>query len=659
MILSQANLDMSMMDLISRVKQIYELILEYSSPSRINSMKDVLVQIAQVIHECAQFISHYSETKSFCTYLCILLCRSLICFLGGRLGKNIFSETTATISNYSSKLDKLMQEFRDRAVLNMHDSVQQIREDVSLDTLTCAGRVGLNQAKKCLDGTRTEILNEIIDWINDANTATPRIFWLHGQAGKGKSAIAHTIGLQAKNLGNFGSCFCFTRVRHHEGLHTKLFTTIARDLADHDLRFRLLLAGVIANDHALRDTEDIAEQWQKLILEPLSQLEGSLTRNVVVIIDALDESGGVITREGILDILGHGTELPATIRILLTSRPLMDIREAFHSKEHIRIRSLDDIDSDSTTRDITLYISTKLKTLSATFSDKAFGQLAAQSDGLFEWARLACDFLRPRIGVTPQERFRKIMSRAGDGSNLLDEMYTTFLKDLIQGSMDVLDRFRSVMRQILSSKEPVPISVMDAMRRKFFQEDDHYPVGIVLNFMASFLAGTTDTSTPVRPLHASFYDFLVDKRRSGEFFIDTGNIHHDLALASIRVMRDGLRFNICGLASSYVRNSAVTDLEKKVQKNIPWHLMYSCRFWAIHLQDAVFDLDLGQHVKEFVTGEQVLFWLEVLGVSKFIGEAYGALTAAERWLQVSLVWCYPKCYANDVLCREGWSIKMF
>ena len=128
-----------------------------------------------------------------------------------------------------------MQDLRDRALLNVQVGVQQIREDLSLDSLVCAGQVGLIKGKKCLDGTRTEILSEILDWINNTDPATPPIFWLHGQAGRGKSAIAHTIALQAQNLGMLGSCYCFSRVRHHEKLHVKLFATIARDLADGDL----------------------------------------------------------------------------------------------------------------------------------------------------------------------------------------------------------------------------------------------------------------------------------------------------------------------------------------------------------------------------------------------------------------------------------------
>ena len=87
----------------------------------------------------------------------------------------------------------------------------------------------------CLDGMIIKTLNEIVDWIDNTDTATPCIFWLYGQAGKGKSAIAHTIALQAQNLGMLGSCFCFSHVRQHKQLHMNLFLTIAHDLADHNL----------------------------------------------------------------------------------------------------------------------------------------------------------------------------------------------------------------------------------------------------------------------------------------------------------------------------------------------------------------------------------------------------------------------------------------
>ena len=547
-----------------------------------------------------------------------------------------------------------MQEFRDFPVSNTESGVEHIYEDIASNFLEHAEQVGLNESKKCLDGTRTEILNEIVDWINNKDAATPRIFWLSGQAGKGKSAIAHTIALHAHNVGMLGSCFCFSRVRQHEELHMKLFPTIAHNLARRDLRVRLRLDEVVSENYSSKKRPNIVGEWKRLISEPLSRLEGSFTGNIVVVIDALDESGTERTRAAILHVLTtYGAELPANVRILLTSRPLSDIMEVLNIDRHsILVRSLDDIDAASTIHDIHLYASTRLNSLGDTFSDQDFQTLAAKSDGVFEWARLACDFVSLRNEGMPRQAFDEIMSHTpGSGRTLLDEMYTTFLKDLIRGSESEARRvaFCSVMRQILWLKEPLPVSALNFLRDKFPRRDDRYPVSFVLDFMASLLAGVTDESTPVRPLHASFYDFLLDRKRSREFFVEQHDVHHDLAVASLSVMQAGLRFNICGLETSYLFNSEVVGLEKKVEENIPPHLLYSCRFWATHLEDAGFDAGLLQQVRRLITGVEILFWLEALGVSKYIGEAYWALISIEKWLQVRLFWDNVGCHPNNKL----------
>ena len=80
--------------------------------------------------------------------------------------------------------------------------------------------------------------------------------------------------------------------------------------------------------------------------------------------------------------------------------------------------------------------------------------------------------------------------------------------------------------------------------------------------MGALLSGTTDSSVMIQPLHASFSEFLTDKDRSGEFFIDLSYIHKDLAGASLGVMQDGLKFNICQLSTSYLPNSKIPDLDE-------------------------------------------------------------------------------------------------
>jgi len=53
-------------------------------------------------------------------------------YAGERLAKNIFKETIATIQNYNTVLDNLMQRFRDLAVRDTVINVHHIGESVPL-----------------------------------------------------------------------------------------------------------------------------------------------------------------------------------------------------------------------------------------------------------------------------------------------------------------------------------------------------------------------------------------------------------------------------------------------------------------------------------------------------------------------------------------------
>jgi len=129
-----------------------------------------------------------------------------------RATKNILSESQSVVDECNKALDELMQKFRDRTVRDTHVNVHRvldILEDLNLDSMAYTDGAGLDTRKKCMDGTRVEIVKEIVDWINDPDVHVPRIFWLHGQAGRGKSAIAHTVALQYKNVrGVYSSLLC-------------------------------------------------------------------------------------------------------------------------------------------------------------------------------------------------------------------------------------------------------------------------------------------------------------------------------------------------------------------------------------------------------------------------------------------------------------------
>ncbi|KAG6331660.1 hypothetical protein ID866_7427 [Astraeus odoratus] len=608
-IIGQVNRDASINSLILKICELYNFITEDDKLAKLTSMHITLQKISKQIFDCTRFIKDYSETKNFWI----------------RLGKNVISETDTIVAEYNLALEGLMQGFRNQAIRDTHITVREsyliihqiladlerLGENVMLTTMTYAPGAGLDTSKKCLEGTRLQTIDEIVDWLNDHGDGTPRIFWLSGQAGKGKSAIAHTIAAWVDSVGWMWSCFCFARDRQTERRHEKIFATIAMDLAGRDPQLQRTLASVIRMDPSLKNSTDVARQWEKLILDPLKGFKGG---NVVIVIDGLDESGDENSRMRILDILASArvTELPPTVRIFVTSRASHDICNALANVPRIMARSLDRVDATTVKCDISAYIANKLKEVRIQLSDTEIGELTEMSDGLFEWARLACESIRPRkAGIEAKELFDDLMARTrGHGEALLDNMYHSILDENVYDSPKARARFQSVMRQILWTAQPLPIPSLNIMRQNFKTNDSPNDVRNILNFMGALLSGVTDDTTPVRPLHSTFYDFLTNRSRSGDFCIDTMEIHFDLAFASVRVMQQELGFNICGLGSSYLRNLEVKDLCQRKKKSISPHLSYACQYWAHHVQGTRFCGMLVEELKTIFQTEYILFWIE-------------------------------------------------
>jgi hypothetical protein len=411
---------------------------------------------------------------------------------------------------------------------------------------------------------------------------------------------------------------------------------------------RHALADIVHHDSSLTNTPDIMQQWKELIVKPASKLSGAMVGPTLIVIEALDESGEDTTRRHLLQILAgksnddetHINKLPSNFRFFVTSRPLLDIHNVLNGVEHILQKSMDSIPLTTTEHDILHYVTNELLDIDGIHGDELLTSLTRESGGLFEWARLACAYIKGDNdpGLIPSERFEAIISHKNDDQvPLLDQMYEFTLKSMFPKNQPQrekrLARFCSVMAQVLGTLEPLPLASLRSMRR-YFPEDNPDVVTAIIKPMGALLSGTTNPSSVVRPLHASFPDFLTDKKRSGEFFVDTSCVHKDLAFASLVVMERDLRFNICKLSSSYLPNSKISDLHERVKQHIFPELSYSCRFWTDHLRKAVFNLHLADAVRAFFNHERLLFWLEVLSLLKTINMTADLLSCVIEWVKV-------------------------
>src|ERR1700676_1050611 len=105
-------------------------------------------------------------------------------------------------------------------------------------------------------GTRMAFLDFIVNWVNDPNPDSEtrnRCLVLFGQAGTGKSSIAHEIARLFHKMHRLTSSFIFVRRKEQsEPTAYHLFTTLARDLADRYPSFKTALGEVIKDNTALR-----------------------------------------------------------------------------------------------------------------------------------------------------------------------------------------------------------------------------------------------------------------------------------------------------------------------------------------------------------------------------------------------------------------------
>lgn len=489
-------------------------------------------------------------------------------------------------------------------------------------------------------------MNEVIDWVNGTLPDTTslndrRILLLSGVAGTGKSSIANTIARHFDRIHRLGSSYCFSRSNQAMLRPNNLFSTISRDLADLEPQWKAALLKVVGGNRALRMTHGMQEQFEEFLVKPAKEVTS--IGPVILVIDALDECGDSSTRKTLLSILTKRiTELPSNFRVIITARPEEDIQRALLENSAVYSKLMEKIDESSTREDIRAYIQHEMEGVSKL--EEAWPKkewlkiLVDRSEGLFQWASTACSFINGNGegGLYPVRQMKRIISPVDTRTTKfgrlesLDKLYMAILTQVFPSEDEERTaEFQSVMGEIVAAYEPLSISALSALRLKGDSEPMDVVTGIVRP-LGSVLSGVSSQSDPIRPLHTSFRDFLVDEKRSGPFYVDPQVSHLPLVNGCLQTMSSLLRFNICELSNSYLPNSSVPDLYNRVQEHVPAYLSYACRFWIDHLVQTTFSSDVSHRVHSFLE-TFTLFWLEVLALLNQVG-------LGEQSVKTLMVW---------------------
>lgn len=139
-----------------------------------------------------------------------------------------------------------------------------------------------------------------------------------------------------------------------------------------------------------------------------------------------------------------------------------------------------------------------------------------------------------------------------------------------------------------------------------------------------------DLTYPLRLHHPSFHDFLFNKDRCGDFWVEE-QAHYTLAAGCTRLMSQTLK----DLCEMHAPGSQASQIESsRVQEYLPPEVQYACLYWVQHLQRSSSHAYNSEEAHRFLQAH-LLHWLEALGWMGKTSEEIQAILTLEVYIQVN------------------------
>ena len=249
------------------------------------------------------------------------------------------------------------------------------------------------------EGTREWVFNEIENWLDDMNSKN-RVMVISSSPGMGKSIIAAVICKRMQEAGRLsGSHFCQynnARYRNPQLMLQSLACHLCHALPEYKQALVEQLSRNLGKD---LNNMGVEELFALLFKEPLSTVTKP-GRNMLMVIDGLDESE-YQERNEILDVLAKQlSKLPCWIRFLCTTRPEKNITEAL---KHLKPFQLEPND-DKNMEDIKRFIENRIQHLIRPEKrDAIVEKLSETSEGLMLHALFLVSVLEKNESVLNSE----------------------------------------------------------------------------------------------------------------------------------------------------------------------------------------------------------------------------------------------------------------
>jgi len=470
-----------------------------------------------------------------------------------------------------------------------------------------------------MEGTRKSLLGQIISWVTNGSEQTDgrNTYWIYGLPGIGKTSLAHSICASLHDKEQLAGAFFCQRDDQELREPKNILPTLIRKLAILFPPFRSIVAEYLGNDPSVT----LESMRPTFLLDFIRKLPRLPKKTLVFVIDALDECDNIQSRPVILSALTEATAYAPWLKVIITSRPEVDIQDFFDGPTQLSHLRYDLTTDKETTSSLRLFAEYRFNRVASSRCLQSpwpepllFDGVISRAGGLFifiETLALAlehCYEPNKLLGATLQD----------SSSPGLTSLYGLYSRIVRARRVQRNAEFRRMIGVLLIAAPYRPLCEETIAELAGVRPD---LVKMWVEDLDSMFYRDEGASGGIRFRHLSISDFFVSDHCQGDYQVNLRDANMFLGIACLEKMVEQLRFNICGLEDSRLANVDVKDLASRIKENISDALQYSSLYWSNHL---CFSPDIGERrvldkLRKFFEGPYALFWVEVLSIMGMLG----------------------------------------
>ena len=453
-------------------------------------------------------------------------------------------ETRQAVEEVHETLQAGLQEVK-QAVENLKTKRAMDKADDLLRNLARSEFTGDIEyhAQRFQEGTREWIFKRIDDWLDDRNSPN-RVMVISGAPGMGKSVISAVMCKRMQEAGRLsGSHFC----QHNNVRYRKpqlMLQSLASHLSHALPEYKNALVEQLSRNLGPVELNcmGVEELFALLFKEPLSKILDP-GRNILMVIDGLDESE-YQGRNELLDVIANQfCKLPQWIRFFVTTRTEINIVD---SLKHLHPIQLED-NRNENLKDIQMFFEMQLiNKIDEEQKDVLLRKLVEKSEGVFLYAYFLKDFIQNNFSLLTPEQLESTLPLG------ISSVYLSHFKRLENELCKELkieeDQMLSFLCALTASREPLPVAfvpgLLNLSRRPLSVQRK---INKAIACISSLLPVRDDC---LHFFHKSVKDWLTDTSCYGQhyFTVDENEGHEIL-------------FNLCGNELDSIKRKGVHDTQ--------------------------------------------------------------------------------------------------